>query len=244
MRVILYLLRFISIVFRHLIRELRGGKEGVEYKRKEEDWTDPKSKLWQQIKEKPSVPFNLNVLLEGMSLKNSRTKLIEQIEEHKPTINPEKTLYTLRKYLSLFKDQLESTEKNVLNSVGRLPINEDQIQKKKLPKTKELALKREISRNKFELSKTETQEKIQNILKTEELVNETKDKYNNRLQQIIKQARLKGNQTVKDLLKPYNFSAKPPIHKKNVKSSKMYPTMASTHDNYQSRNNADSNLFN
>lgn len=50
------------------------------------------------------MPFNLNVMLEGMSLKNNRDRLLEQINENKPTVNPGKTLYTLEKYLSLFKD--------------------------------------------------------------------------------------------------------------------------------------------
>ena len=62
-----------------------------------------------------------------MSFKNSRAKLISQIEEHKPTINPKKTLHTLAKYLKLFKEQLESTQKNVLTSIEKLPINEEQI---------------------------------------------------------------------------------------------------------------------
>jgi hypothetical protein len=47
-------------------------------------------------------------MLEGMSMKNNRERLIEQIEENPPTVNPKITLETLEKYLQLFKDQFES----------------------------------------------------------------------------------------------------------------------------------------
>lgn len=139
-----------------MIRELRGEVQLMKLDEDGKDWTDKSSALWRQIKEKPRVPYNLNVLLEGMSLKNSRLKFIEQIQEYPPTINPGKTLYTLDKYLSLFKEQLESTEKNVLNSIGKLPITEDKLSKKKLPKGEAAALKREITRKGFESSSTKT----------------------------------------------------------------------------------------
>lgn len=42
-----------------------------------------------------------------MSFKNSREKIIEDIEQDTPQINPGKTLITLAKYLKLFKEQLE-----------------------------------------------------------------------------------------------------------------------------------------
>jgi len=38
-------------------------------------------------------------MLEGMSLKNNRDRLIQQIEENEPTVNPKITLCTLEKYL-------------------------------------------------------------------------------------------------------------------------------------------------
>jgi hypothetical protein len=90
-------------MFRHLIKELRGDAQLIS-KQDGKDWTDKTSEIWKSIKEKPRVPYNLNVLLEGMSLKNSRIRLIEQINEHKPTINPDKTLRTLENYLLLFRD--------------------------------------------------------------------------------------------------------------------------------------------
>lgn len=68
-----------SIVFRHLIRLLRGNATQQKEDEFGRDWTDRRSQLWSQIKENPAVPYNLNVLLEGMSLKNSRNKLLEMI---------------------------------------------------------------------------------------------------------------------------------------------------------------------
>jgi hypothetical protein len=59
-------------------------------------------------------------MLEGMSVKNNREKLLEQINEHEPTSNPGKTLYTLEKYLQLFKDYLEAIQKNVMDNLGNL----------------------------------------------------------------------------------------------------------------------------
>jgi hypothetical protein len=73
-------------------------------------------------------------MLEGMSLKNNREKLIEQIEENKPTVNPKITLQTLEKFLQLFKDQHEAIQKNVLNSIGKLPINDEEINTLKYPR--------------------------------------------------------------------------------------------------------------
>ena len=62
----------------------------------------------------------MNVMLEGMSVKNNREKLLEQINEHEPTSNPGKTLYTLERYLQLFKDYLEAIQKNVMDNIGNL----------------------------------------------------------------------------------------------------------------------------
>lgn len=75
------------------------------------------------------MPFNLNLMLEGMSLKNNRTKLIQLIDENPPTINPDTTLFVLRRFLEIFKEELISTEKPVISSIGKLPITEDHISK-------------------------------------------------------------------------------------------------------------------
>ena len=50
-------------------------------------------------------------MLEGMSIKNNREKLLEQISEYEPTSNLKKTLYTLEHYMQLFKDYLEALQK-------------------------------------------------------------------------------------------------------------------------------------
>jgi len=131
-------------VFRHLIRELRGPDE-VQIP-PDFDWSNRRSKVWQQIRENPRIPFNLNVMLEGMSMKNNRERLLEQINENEPTVNPKITLYTLEKFLQLFKDQFDSTQKNVLNSIGKLPINEEQILTTKYPRKRAYALKRDLTR--------------------------------------------------------------------------------------------------
>ena len=89
------------------------------------NWDDDRREYWDQLAERPRIPFHLNVLLEGMSLKNSRQTNHEKIAEIKPTINPAKTLTTLGHYLKLFQDHLESTETNVIESIGRLCLNED-----------------------------------------------------------------------------------------------------------------------
>jgi hypothetical protein len=88
-------------MFRQLIKELRGNAQLIKQP-DGKDWTDNTSEIWDSIREKPRVPYNLNVLLEGMSLKNSRIRLLEQINKNKPTINPDITLDTLDKYLMLF----------------------------------------------------------------------------------------------------------------------------------------------
>jgi hypothetical protein len=131
-------------VFRHLIRNLRGPDE-VQIP-PDFDWSNRRSKVWQQIRENPRIPFNLNVMLEGMSMKNNRERLLEQINENEPTVNPKITLHTLEKFLQLFKDQFESTQKNVLNSIGKLPINEEQILTSKYPRKRAYALKRDLTR--------------------------------------------------------------------------------------------------
>lgn len=51
---------------------------------------------------------------------NNREKLLEQISEHEPTSNPKKTLYTLDKFLQLFKDYLEAMKNNIMDSLGNL----------------------------------------------------------------------------------------------------------------------------
>ena len=81
-------------------------------------------------------------MLEGMSLKNNRNRLLKSIDENPPSINPEKTIFTLNKFLNLFKEELISTEKAVISSIGKLPITEDQIQKTKYPRAIASALKR------------------------------------------------------------------------------------------------------
>ena len=79
-------------------------------------------------------------------MKNNRERLLEQINENEPTVNPKITLYTLEKFLQLFKDQFDSTQKNVLNSIGKLPINEEQILTTKYPRKRAYALKRDLTR--------------------------------------------------------------------------------------------------
>jgi hypothetical protein len=64
-------------VFRRLVRELRGDLDKNKVPPLKQDWTDKNSDIWASIRNHPHVPYNLNVLLEGMSLKNSRNKLIE-----------------------------------------------------------------------------------------------------------------------------------------------------------------------
>lgn len=84
-------------MFRQLIKKLRGTEDNS--LPSDFDWNDRRSRVWQNLRENPPVPFNLNVMLEGMSLKNNRDRLIQQIEENEPTVNPKITLYTLEKYL-------------------------------------------------------------------------------------------------------------------------------------------------
>ena len=143
-------------------------------------------------------------MLEGMSLKNNRDRLIQQIEENEPTVNPKITLYTLEKYLQLFKDQFESTQKNVLNSIGKLPINEEQILTLKYPRKRAFAMKRDLSKVTVS-SKTNTMDRQLELEEYEHtVVEEKKAEYNNRLQQIIKQARQKGNKSALNIIKPFS----------------------------------------
>ena len=131
-------------------------------------------------------------MLEGMSLKNNRERLIEQIEENPPTVNPKITLETLEKYLQLFKDQFESIQKNVLNSIGKLPINEEDVLTMKYPRKRAYALKRDLSKISVS-SRTNTNDRNIELKDFENTVVEVrKAEYKNRLQQIIKQARQKG----------------------------------------------------
>ena len=143
-------------------------------------------------------------MLEGMSLKNNRDRLIQQIEENEPTVNPKITLCTLEKYLQLFKDQFESTQKNVLNSIGKLPINEEQILTLKYPRKRAFAMKRDLSKVTVS-SKTNTMDRQLELEEYEHtVVEEKKAEYNNRLQQIIKQARQKGNKSALNIIKPFS----------------------------------------
>jgi hypothetical protein len=116
------------LVFRKIIRQERE-KMNIEEIDELVDFQERNGELWKSISKQPRVPFNLNLMLEGMSLKNNRNRLIQQIDEVPPTINPEKTLFVLRRFLDLFKEELISTEKNVLSSIGKLPITEDHISK-------------------------------------------------------------------------------------------------------------------
>jgi len=41
------------------------------------DFNDRNEEVWKSISKQPRVPFNLNLMLEGMSLKNNRTKILQ-----------------------------------------------------------------------------------------------------------------------------------------------------------------------
>lgn len=41
------------------------------------DFNERNIEVWKKISKQPRVPFNLNLMLEGMSLKNNRTKLLQ-----------------------------------------------------------------------------------------------------------------------------------------------------------------------
>jgi len=120
-------------------------------------------------------------MLEGMSLKNNRERLLEQIAENPPTVNPKITLETLDKYLQLFRDQNESIQKNVLNSIGKLPINEEDITTMKYSRKQAFALKRDLSKISVS-SRTSVGGRNQEMEQFENtVVEEKKAQYKNRL---------------------------------------------------------------
>jgi hypothetical protein len=63
-------------VFRKIIRRERE-KMHIEELDEVIDFNERNIEVWKKISKQPRVPFNLNLMLEGMSLKNNRTKLLQ-----------------------------------------------------------------------------------------------------------------------------------------------------------------------
>ncbi len=63
-------------MFRKIIRRERE-KMHIEEIDELVDFNDRNEEVWKSISKQPRVPFNLNLMLEGMSLKNNRTKILQ-----------------------------------------------------------------------------------------------------------------------------------------------------------------------
>lgn len=63
-------------LFRKIIRRERE-KMHIEELDEVIDFNERNIEVWKKISKQPRVPFNLNLMLEGMSLKNNRTKLLQ-----------------------------------------------------------------------------------------------------------------------------------------------------------------------
>ncbi len=79
-------------MFRKIIRKLRRGDKGSQPLPRDFDWEDTKNEQWEELRDGLRIPFNLNVMLEGLQVKKQSGKHLEQIGEHDPTSNPKKTL--------------------------------------------------------------------------------------------------------------------------------------------------------
>jgi hypothetical protein len=62
-------------MFRKIIRRERE-KMHIEEIDELVDFNQRNNEVWKSISKQPRVPFNLNLMLEGMSLKNNRTKML------------------------------------------------------------------------------------------------------------------------------------------------------------------------
>ena len=65
------------LVFRKIIRKVRGEGKGSQPLPSDFNWSNTKTKEWDELRETLRIPFNLNVMLEGMSIKNNREKLLD-----------------------------------------------------------------------------------------------------------------------------------------------------------------------
>ena len=64
-------------MFRKIIRKLRGEGKRSQLLPRDFNWLNTQTKEWDELRETPRIPFNLNVMLEGMSIKNNREKLLD-----------------------------------------------------------------------------------------------------------------------------------------------------------------------
>ena len=65
------------LVFRNIIRKIRGQNKGAKPLPRDFDWSDTKTAAWEELRDGLRIPFTLNMMLEGMSVKNNREKLLD-----------------------------------------------------------------------------------------------------------------------------------------------------------------------